>query len=510
MLRADVERGPYRIAMGAIFFEGNTLSPVRSTLKDFQSKCYAEDQNVITQLENTTSEIAGALSVLRIRGDTPVPLIAAYGGAGGRVSMETWQHLRAGLLSRLKAALPVDGIYLALHGSMMCEGTDDPDGDLLSEVRALVGNTPVAVSCDMHGHITQKMFANADILIGYQLYPHDDCPETGQRTIGLLLRTLDGTITPKMGMCKVPSIVQSQRQRTKGDTPMSKLYRFARAYESSGRALAVSYFPVQPWLDVEDLGFAAVAVTDGNVAEANEIAQSLARKAWDLRDEFKVRLWNVDDAIQAGLEVPGGPVVLVEASDCTGGGASGDSTIVVGRLLELAPETSFAVLIVDKEAVQLATQAGEGAVIELELGNKLDSCYGKPLPVTAEVVRVFDGKFVYSGGVFGGSTASMGPATWLRIGAGNIVVASLSSYEYSDEQFRAAGFDAKQCKFIIAKNPMNYQQAFENAVASYILDTPGPTTAALYNISVPRAGRPFYPFDLDFKPRFEPRPKEAV
>src|SRR5688572_15852616 len=110
MLRVDVERGPYRIAMGAIFFEGNTLSPVRSTLQDFQSKCYAEDQDVIARLENTTSEIAGALSVLSVRGDASVPLIAAYGGAGGRVSAETWQHLREGLLSRLKTVLPVDGV----------------------------------------------------------------------------------------------------------------------------------------------------------------------------------------------------------------------------------------------------------------------------------------------------------------------------------------------------------------------------------------------------------------
>ena len=502
------DRTGYRIAIGASFFEGNSLSPVRTTLTAFQSKCYEVGDALLTEMGSTSSEIAGALSVLAVRGDVPVPLLAAYGGAGGRVTAETWRTICEGMLDRLRHAGAVDGVYLALHGSMLCEGTDDPDGDLLQQVRGIVGKVPIAVSCDMHGHITRKMLAHADILIGYQLYPHDDTPETGQRATGLLLRMLDGAITPVMSHCKVPSIVQSQRQRTRGGTPMAKLYRTARALEASGRVLSASYFPVQPWMDVAELGFTAVAIADGDPAQADAVAEQIAREYWDLREEFRVPLWSTDDAIRAGLAVQGGPVLLVDAADCTGGGASGDSVIVLSRVLALAPEATATVLVVDPEVAAAAHAAGERRRIPVVLGNKLDPCYGQPLTAEAEILRLIDGSFTYSAGVFGGQKASMGQAAWLRIGAADVLVASLSSYEYMGEQFAAAGIAANECKFVIVKNPMNYQQAYENAVASYILDTPGPTTPALDGIAIPRAGRPFYPFDIDFEPEFQPVRKD--
>ena len=262
-------------------------------------------------------------------------------------------------------------------------------------------------------------------------------------------------------------------------------------------------------MDVAELGFTAVAIADGDQAAADAAAERLARQYWDLREEFRVPLWSADEAIRLGLAVPGGPILLVDAADCTGGGASGDSVIVLARVLALAPEATATVLIVDPEVAAAAHAAGEGARIAVALGNKLDPSYGEPLHAEALVVKLHDGSFTYSAGVFGGQKASMGSAAWLRIGAADVLVASLSSYEYMGEQFTAAGIAATERKFIIVKNPMNYQQAYEGAAASYILDTPGPTTPALTRIAIPRAGRPFYPFDTDFVPRFTPVAKPA-
>lgn len=114
------------------------------------------------------------------------PLLATHGGAGGIVERECHQALRNDLLDRLRAAAPFDGVFLALHGAMTAEDAGDVEGELLAEVRAIAGLTPIAVSCALHAHITPAMLANCDILIGYQHYPHDDAPETAARAARLV------------------------------------------------------------------------------------------------------------------------------------------------------------------------------------------------------------------------------------------------------------------------------------------------------------------------------------
>lgn len=498
-----------RIAFGGLLFEGNTLSPVRNGIETFRSNPFAAGGDIFARFAGTTTEAAGAISVLEVAGARPVPLLYTHGGAGGRVTRAAWRELSGDLLARLAAALPVDGVYLALHGAMLVEphdgwDGDDPEGVLLDQVRALVGDAPVAISLDMHAHVTMRMLAAADIIVGYQLYPHDDGHETGQRATGLMLRTLAGEIRPRIGFCKLPMILQAQKQRTRGATPMREMYRLARALEAAGTVLSASYFPVQPWMDVEDLGVAGLAITDADQAGADDAAIAIARAFWDRREAFEVATTNLAEAIRAGLAGDGGFVVLADVGDCVGGGARGDSAVVLRALLDLAPGATAALTIVDPDAARAAHEAGEGAAIAVALGNRSVAEHGAPVPVQATVRRLIDGHFTYTGGLMGGASASMGRSAWLSVGPIDVVVASNPTYEYGDEQFRAAGFDPRARRFVVVKNPMNYQQAFADASAMFVLDAPGPTTSALATIAIPRArgNRPFWPFQRDFVPEF--------
>lgn len=492
--------GP-RIAIGGLLFEGNSLSPERNALSTFTSNPYAEGEAIL-DLAGSDVEVAGALAVLRAAGAVPVPLLYTHGGAGGQVTRAAWDSLRGSLLGRLRAALPVDGVYLALHGAMLVVGEDDPEGALLDEVRALVGDAvPIAVSCDLHAHVTMRMLAACDILLGYQLYPHDDTFETGQRATGLLLRTVAGAIRPRMAICKLPMILQAQKQRTRGATPMRELYRLARALEASGAVLSASYFPVQPWMDVPDLGVAGLAVTDGDAPGAAAAAERLARGLWDRRAEFDVATTAVEDALAQAAAAPAGFVVLADAADCVGGGARGDSTAVLATMLARAPDLTACIHIVDAETAAAAHAAGEGAEIAVRLGNRSVPEYGAPVAAMARVQRVSDGRFTYRGGLMGGASASMGPTAWLRVGAADVVVASRPTYEYGDEQFQAAGIEPRARRIVVVKNPMNFQQAYAGAAAMITLATPGPTTPALDTIGIPRARAghaAFWPFQRDF------------
>lgn len=494
-----------RIAIGALLFEGNTLSPVISNIVDFENRYLLRGGETLDGLAGTGTEVAGALELLRMEDAEIIPLIAANGGSGGRVSASAYATLRDELLDRLRAALPVDGVYLALHGAFIAVGLDDVEGDVLTEVRQLVGpDVPVSVSCDLHAHITPAMMRLADMLIGYQHYPHDDAFETGRRATGLLLGTLAGRYRPVMRARRAPLLLPAQRQRTKGNGPMAHAFGRARAREATGEVLTASYFCVQPWLDLPGLGFTAVVVTDADAAAADRVALDMVRWAWSRRSDFQVATVMPADAIRQGLAVAGGPVVLADPSDCVGGGASGDSAIALQALLDHAGDAPSAIQIVDAAAVSEARRAGMGARIRIDLGNKLDPAYGAPLSVEAQVERLVDGRFTYAGGLMSGVTASMGPSAVLAIGSVRVLATSAAAYEYGAEQFIAAGIDPHGLKFIVVKNPMNYQQAFAAAPAQFVLATRGPTTPDLASIPWRRLSRPCYPIDQSFEPEFTP------
>ena len=95
--------------------------------------------------------------------------------------------------------------------------------------------------------------------------------------------------------------------------------------------LHVSLFPVQPWIDTPDLGFAALVCAQSKEA-AQKAADKLAKMAWDRRTEFEPEVTPLDEIIRIGLSSPG-LTVASDAGDAPSGGGAGDSTAVLAALL---------------------------------------------------------------------------------------------------------------------------------------------------------------------------------
>ena len=82
----------------------------------------------------------------------------------------------------IKATDDFDAICVSLHGATCTVSEEDACGTFLKFLRDLVGSEKViAASCDLHANVTEKMLAAADIICGYQSYPHVDFYETGYR-----------------------------------------------------------------------------------------------------------------------------------------------------------------------------------------------------------------------------------------------------------------------------------------------------------------------------------------
>lgn len=484
----------HRIALGAIFTECNELGGVPIDLSWFERYELRRGEEILTI---SSGVVGGMLQMLAQRGSVPVPLLYASTCPGGYVTADCYAQLKRELLDRLRAALPIDGVLLPLHGAAVVERLGSLETDLIAAVRAIVGSdVPIVATLDLHAHVTPGMLRAADALVAWETYPHRDAFGTGQRGAALLQDMLDGRCRPAMSMAKVPLITAAVHASTEGDDPFAKIMRRAKALEGHGGVLSTSVFLVQPFLDQPDMGGGALVITDGDQARSDALAADLAQEFWDRRFEFEGDIHLPAEAVSLGMRIAGGPVVLVEAADCAGGGAAGDSIATLSALLAANTGQTALVPVVDPEAAAHCHQAGIGQVVTLPVGHKLDARWGKPAMVTGVVTHLSDGRFRYQGGIWDNVLGDMGPTAVLTIGTIQLMVSSFATYDWLDEQYRSVGLAANEVKFVVAKNPMSYRQAYGHiAKAVFILDTPGPTPATLRHAPFQKVKRPYFPVD---------------
>src|SRR5579863_8193239 len=350
-------RAPH-IAVGSLFTECNHLGGAPTELSSFERNELHRGSRV---LQLTTGTVGGMLATLREQQAAIAPLLVASTCPGGPLTAACYRQLKTEMLDRLQQALPVGGVLLALHGSAAAENAGDLEGDLLQAVRERVGpHVPVVASLDLHAHVTEKMLQQADALVAWETYPHKDAFTTGVRAARILLDMLAGNCQPTMALAKVPVIVGGVRGHTEGEGPFADVMRFAKSHEGQNGVLSTSVFLVHPYLDLPDMGGGGLVITDNDLDGAVALAEEIARRYWERRFDLDPPVFTPADAIHRGLEMDGGPVLLVETADCCGGGAAGDSVATLRALLETRPDVSALVPVVDPEAAALCHQTGMG------------------------------------------------------------------------------------------------------------------------------------------------------
>jgi microcystin degradation protein MlrC len=482
--------------VGSLFTECNHLGGAPTDLAAFERTELRRGDEVLAATEGT---VGGMLESLRARGAAIVPLLSASACPGGPLTSGCYRTLKCELLQRLRGALPVAGVLLSLHGSASAEDTGDLEGDLLAAVRAVVGNAvPIVATLDLHAHVTEEMVRYADALVAWETYPHRDASTAGGRGARLLLDIVDGKYRPAMALAKVPVLVGGVLGHTEGEGPFADVMRFAKPHEGKGGVLSTSVFLVHPYLDLPDMGGGGLVITDGDLPAAIALASEIAQRYWERRFDLDPKVFSPAEAIRAGMAIPGGPVLLVETADCCGGGAAGDSIATLRALLEAWPIGPSLVPVVDPEAAAACHRAGSGAEVNLRVRHQLDPRWGNPVALTGRVVRLTDGRFRYTGGIWAEQEGHMGPSAVVRCGCVDVLITTHATYDWADEQFRSAGLYAAGAKLVVVKNPMNHRLGYAGiTVASFILDTPGPTPATLHHVRYQRMQRPYYPADQD-------------
>lgn len=484
-----------RIALIHVAQETNDFNPQPTTLRDYEAFGLHEGA-AITERSADLAWIAGHFQAVSDSGlpVETVPIIFAHTVPGGRITAAAHDHFLRRIRAGLEAAGPLDGLDLQLHGACAAEGVDDVEGAQATLCREILrAGPPIVLALDHHANVTRAMVEAATAIVGHRTQPHDPF-DTARIGTMLLLRLIEERIQPAMAWRKIP-LISHQEQFLTDRGPMKVWFDRARAMEADPRVLQAAPFPMQPWLDVAEGGWACTVVTNGDRALAEHLADNLADLAWSLRDAFQIReAVPVDEAVRAADAAPAGIVVLSDTGDTVFGGAAGDSNLILEAMLRLQIQGTALVPMVAPAAVARLAAAGEGASVTLPLGGDVATSMFQPLEVTGVVRHIGGGRVRLEG--YQSGEVDMGRTVIFEVGPVTMLITELRGVAGNlPDVYRACGVEPRGYKMAVLKTASNFQ--FFASLTSRVIrvDTRGPGQSDVHTLPWRRLPRPVYPLD---------------
>ncbi|MEE6287861.1 M81 family metallopeptidase [Georgenia sp. MJ173] len=492
---AGLAQAPVRIGVAFISQESNTFNPHPATMVGFESFGVYRGERMLGELAGVGA-VGGFLSAIEAW-DGPVevvPLLKARDVAGGRLAAATLDALAGELTALLAGAGPLDVLVMLLHGACAAEGEDDADGHLLAAARTVAGpRLPIVVGLDHHANITERMVDLSTAIIGHRTQPHDPS-DTGRRAGELALRVATGAVAPTVA-ARTLRLLSHQEQFLTGQGPMKTWFDAARAIEQEDGVLAVSPFPMQPWLDLAEGGWSVVVVTDGDRELAARHADEMADLAWSMRAQFQETTSVSPEQAVALASRSSGLVILSDTGDSVFGGAGGDSTVLLAELLRVGAPTALVPLI-DPEAARTLARAGVGERVELAVGGGLTQWFA-PVEVVAEVVTVADPVLRDLPG-YTEAEVRMGTTVVAVVANVTLVISERPGVAGNHPgMYEHLGLRPAEYGVVVLKTASNFQW-YEHLTMSVIrVDTAGPTQSSITELPWRRVPRPIYPIDRD-------------
>jgi microcystin degradation protein MlrC len=478
-----------RVFTASLGTETNTFAPIPTDLRIFQEAglyppgAHPEGPTLTTAPLWVLRRRAAAEGLDLVEGT------CAWAEPAGTVARAVYEELRDRILAELETALPVDAVALGLHGAMVAHGYDDCEGDLLGRVRQRVGQgVPIGAELDPHCHLTERMVAAADLLICYKEFPHTDFVERGEEVVELVLRAARGEIRPRMALfdCRMIGSFPTSRE------PMRGFVDAIKAREGKDGILSISIAHGFPFGDVAGMGTKVLVVTDDHGELGGLLAKDLGLRLFALRGQTAPPFLGVDAGIDRALSVAGGPVVIADPADNPGGGAPGDATGILRRLIERGVREVALGPVWDPIAVRFCAAAGEGARLALRFAGKTGPASGQPIDAEVEIRKVVRGATQ----TFGQSVVDMGECAAVRLGGIDIVLTTRRRQALGNDLFGNLDIDLKAKKIVVVKSTNHFYASFAPLAKEVLyVDSGGPLPRDLRTLAFRKIERPKWPFD---------------
>ena len=471
-----------RIAIGGMQHETNTFAPSKADYGAFEAGGgwpgvqYGEP--VFGAVAGANIPAAGAIEALRAQGHSLVATAWGAASPSAHVTTDAFERIVSGLMANLKKQLPVDGVYLDLHGAMVTEAHDDGEGEILRRVREAVGpRVPVAASLDLHCNFTRAMFERCDALVAYRTYPHVDMAAAGARAAGLLDRMLrDGR--PLAKHWRALDYLTGLPSQCSFIDPCKTIY------DDIGREndTTLSFTPGFPMADFPECGMAVFGY-GSNEQNTVKSVDRLHGKVSDAEKDFALELHMPDEAVARARSrgEAGRPVVLADTQDNPGAGGNGDTTGLLKSLIGQNAQEAVLGLLIDGESAKRAHELGLGFTSIFKLGGRSNIPGDSPLEGEFTVEQLGDGKFTCTGPMFKGFRMQLGNMALLRSKAApgvRVAIASRKCQAGDQEMFRHLGVEPRKSRILALKSSVHFRADFEPiAKEVLVVKSPGPALA---------------------------------
>ncbi len=492
----------FRVAVGGIAQETNTFTGIPTTMADFEGRGgeLSVGSAVIDDHRGVNSVMGGFIDELETSGADLLPTLHARATPGGPLTRETYERLRDDLLERLGDLPGFDAVLLALHGAMVADGYPDPEGDLLTRVRALAGTRPVFAVLDLHANVSRSMVEAADLLVGYKTYPHVDMAACGRQAGAVLHRLVTHEVTLERSFVPLPMLLPSIRMRTIDEHgPYALLQRHAATLAAADDdVLELGLYGGFPYADVP-FHHASVLVYHGRSPDrASALADDLAQRYWDARHAFLAVLEPAESAVERALAASDHPVVLADVADNPGSGGAGDTPGLLRLLVGRDAPGSFVGILFDPESTEQAFALGEGGEASFALGGKVNPEHGPPVRARARVERLSDGAFTVTGPMMRGKRERLGRTALLRVGSVRVAVSEGRASVNDPAMLGMLGLDVRKLRVLALKVKGHFRAAFDPLVSQVIeAEAPGASMTDFTRLAYGQRLRPAFPFELD-------------
>ena len=390
-----------------------------------------------------------------------------YGGSSRSwESNESFEHFMKIITDDLKSKLPVDAVYLSLHGAMAVRDVPRPEAEIAKRVREIVGpDVPIAGSFDLHGNEDEQFLEWSDAAFVTKRYPHYDAALQGSRSATFLYRSMKGLYKSTTATRKPPIITATVLQWT-GQSPSMKIMERARRWEARERDAYVSVFYGFPWSDVPDVGATVHVMTNNDQELANKIADDMAEYIWRVREDFAGGEYPMpEEAVEQTIEAivnEATPVVLGDYSD-----RPGDATWILRELIDKNVQGVYYAALRDEIALQKLkeTNARQGDAFDMEVGGFTGEQAGTPVRVTGTVR--------YFGEGFGHDEIALiefGDRNLLALVPTYVQVRTLAPLDID-------GIDPDDYDVFVVKSRVHFRRGFDEtgyAKTIIVVDAPGP------------------------------------
>ncbi|HZS82196.1 MAG TPA: M81 family metallopeptidase [Stellaceae bacterium] len=483
-----------RIAVGGFQHETNTFAPQKATWEDFARADawppFLRGAQMIAGVAGYNIPVAGAIETLRAKGHEIVPLCWCSAPPSSYVEEAAYEKVAGWMIEDLREKGPFDGIYLDLHGAMVAEHLEDGEGELMRRIRSVAGErVPLVASLDYHTNMTRAMVEAATAMVGYRTYPHVDMAATGSRAAALLDRLLRERRPLHKAYRQIDFLIPLVWQCTLLDPALS-IFRLVEELERGSDAagapgashnqgiVSVTHTPGFPPADIAECG-PALVVYGYDKAAAEAAADRLAAAISAREAEFAGKLWQPEEAVAEALRLARGtakPVILADVQDNPGTGGTSDTVGLLRALMAQRARGAVIGMIVDPEAAEAATTAGEGAILKRGIGAVLGFAGERPVEAEWRVERLGSGNFTGTGPFYGGAKFQIGPMALLRDPASGVgVVLAAKRVQAADqEMFRHVGVEPARTPILALKSTVHFRADFQPIAAAILtVEAPG-------------------------------------